>query len=48
MSLLSRGGFMQGGGPSQQMSGNLNRPNQMMQGGSGGNMQAGGAFNRRY
>ncbi|XP_062869428.1 scaffold attachment factor B2-like isoform X2 [Trichomycterus rosablanca] len=37
----SRGGFMKSG-PSRQMSGNLNRPNQMMQGGGGG------TFNRRY
>ncbi|XP_062869426.1 scaffold attachment factor B1 [Trichomycterus rosablanca] len=52
--MSSRGGFMQSG-PSQQTSGNLNRPSQMMQGGGGGGgsgggsgIQGGGAFNRRY
>ncbi|XP_058615439.1 scaffold attachment factor B1 isoform X2 [Onychostoma macrolepis] len=42
--MASRGGYMQTG-TTQSISGALNRPNQMMQ---GGGMQAGGAFGRRY
>lgn len=45
ISVLSRGGYMQTG-TSQSLSGTMNRPNQMMQGGGG--MQGAGAFGRRY
>lgn len=42
--MASRGGYMQTG-TSQSISGALNRPNQIMQ---GGGIQGGGAFGRRY
>ncbi|XP_016131568.1 scaffold attachment factor B1 isoform X3 [Sinocyclocheilus grahami] len=42
--MASRGGYIQTG-PSQSLSGALNRPNQVMQ---GSGMQGGGAFGRRY
>ncbi|XP_017333506.1 scaffold attachment factor B1 isoform X1 [Ictalurus punctatus] len=44
--MASRGGYMQTG-TSQSLSGTMNRPNQMMQGGGTG-MQGAGAFGRRY